>query len=359
MWNPVRSLFGGISYLGVDIGTTSIKIVEISRRGGKPNLTNYGVLESYGHLERPNNAIQTSTLKMLDNETVELLKMLLTQLKTRSKNVVASLPAFSAFVTLLEFPSMPDTEMAKAMQFQARQYIPLPISEVALDWIKVGERQDDQGILKQQVLLISVPNDQIAKYKNIFHAAGLNLIALEIESLSVARVLMAGDSTPTAIVDIGARSTNIAIVDKGNLKMNAQTDFAGGSLTQAVASGLNISNRRAEELKKRQGLLGTGGESELSTIMLPFVDAILNEVRRAKSTYESGAGGTIERIMLTGGGANLLGLEKYAEGQLGVPVVKGASFAKIGYPSSLEPIIPTIGPVFAVALGLGVRQFAQ
>lgn len=357
MWNPFRSLFGGVSYLGVDIGTTSIKIVEVSRRGGKPSLTNYGVLESYGHLERPNNAIQTSTLKMLDNETVELLKLLMRQLKIRSKNAVASLPAFSAFVTLLEFPAMPDTEMAKAMQFQARQYIPLPISEVALDWIKVGERQDDKGTLKQQVLLISVPNDQITKYKNIFSAAGLNLAALEIESLSLARILIAGDPTPTVVADIGARSTNIAVMDQGNLKMNVQTDFAGGALTQAVASGLNISNRRAEELKKRQGLLGRGGESELSTLMLPFVDAILNEVRRAKSTYEREYGGTIARIMLTGGGANLLGLEKYAEGQLGVPVVKGAPFAKIGYPASLEPIIPEVGPVFSVALGLGVRQF--
>ncbi|MDP3947152.1 MAG: type IV pilus assembly protein PilM [bacterium] len=357
MLNPLRSLFGGVSYLGVDIGTTSIKIVEVSRRGGKPSITNYGVLESYGHLERPNNAIQTSTLKMLDGETVELLLLLLKQLKVRSKNVIASIPAFSAFVTLLEFPSMPDAEMSKAMQFQARQYIPLPISEVALDWIKVGERKDEQGAVRQQVLLISVPNDHIEKYKNIMSAAGLNLVALEIESLSLVRVLIAEDPTPTAIVDIGARSTNIAIVDKGNLKMNVQTDFAGGALTQAVASGLGISNRRAEELKKRQGLMGTGGEMELSTLMMPFVDAILNEVRRAKLTYERSYGVTIERIMLSGGGANLIGLPKYAEGQLGTPVVKGAPFSRVGYPPFLEPVIPYIGQAFSVALGLGSRQF--
>lgn len=354
----LSSFFGGVSYLGVDIGTTSIKIVEISRRGGKPSMTNYGMLESYGHLERPNNAIQTSTLKMLDRETAELLLLLLRQLKIRSKNVIASIPAFSAFVTLLEFPVMPEAEMAKAMQFQARQYIPLPISEVALDWIKVGERQDDQGIVKQQILLISVPNDHILKYQSIFKAAGLNLIALEIESLSVARVLAMDEPGTSAVVDIGARSTNIVITEQGSVKMNAQTDFAGGSLTQAIASGLNISNRRAEELKKRQGLLGVGGESELSTLMAPFVDAILNEVRRAKATYEREYGGSVARILLTGGGANLLGFQEYAADQLGVPIVRGAPFAKIGYPTALDPLIPAIGPMFSVALGLGVRQFA-
>jgi type IV pilus assembly protein PilM len=293
---------------------------------------------------------------MLEDETVYLLKLLLEQAKFGTTNAIASLPAFTSFVTLLEFPVMEESETAKALQFQVRQHIPLPLSEVTLDWFKVGEKRDDRGNLRQQILLISVPNDQIAKYKKIFKAAGLNLIALEIESLSLTRILI-DDPKPTIIVDIGARSTNIAVAEQGNLRMNSQTDFASGALTQAIAGGLNISTLRAEDLKKRQGLLRRNAENDLSTLMLPFVDAILSEVVRVKINYEREYNSSIAHVILAGGGAKLPGLEKYAEKQLGVTVAKGAPFRKVEYPLALEPLVADLGPTLSVALGLGIRQF--
>ena len=154
------------SYLGVDIGTTSIKLAELKESGDLPELINYGILESYGHLERLNNAIQTSTLKMADQETTELLKILLKNTGVKSIEAVASLPTFSSFITLLEMPVMSQKDTTQTMQFQTKQYIPLPLSEVTIDWLKVGERQDQKGNLVQQVLLVSVPNEQIQKYKN-------------------------------------------------------------------------------------------------------------------------------------------------------------------------------------------------
>ena len=197
---------------------------------------------------------------------------------------------------------MPAEDTAKAVVFQARQYIPLPVSEVTIDWLKVGEREDEEGTKKQQILLISVPNERIKSYRSIFKAAGLKLVALEIESFSLARALVGSDPTPTIMADIGGRSTNIAIVDQGFWKYNGRTDFASGSLTQAIASSTNIDIRRAEELKKRRGLLGTGGEYELSTLMIPFLDVIIEEVRRVRDAYEKECQGKIERVILAGGG---------------------------------------------------------
>ena len=168
------SLIGKKSYLGVDIGTTSIKIVELAESGGHPTLKNYGVLESYGHLERLNNAIQTSTLKMLDKETGELMNQLLRKLNIKTTDVIASLPTFSAFTALLDVPVMSPQETAQAMEYQAKAFVPLPISEVSIDWLPVGEYEDEKGIKHQQVFLVSVPNEQVRKYQRIFTGLFLN-----------------------------------------------------------------------------------------------------------------------------------------------------------------------------------------
>ncbi|MDO8443067.1 MAG: type IV pilus assembly protein PilM [bacterium] len=355
-FNFLEKIFGSNSYLGVDIGTTSIKVIELVKTKGLPFLRNYGFLESYGHLERPNNAIQTSSLKMLENETVELLKLMVRHTKSSSRNAIASLPSFSAFTTLLEMPLMPDGDTTKIMGFQAKQYIPLPISSVTIDWLRVGEKKNENGDKVQQILLVSVPNEIISKYKNIFKAAGLNLLALEIEGLSVARILTSGIKEDTLIVDIGSRSTSIYIAQDGNLKFSGQTDFAGGSLTQTISSGLNIRIRRAEDLKKMRGLTGTGGEYELSTLMMPILDVIINEVERVRNNFEKNYNEKITSVILSGGGANLLGIEKYFEGQMSLPVKIANSLSKISYPPEMEPIIKELNPYLTVALGLGVKQ---
>lgn len=357
MFNPFKKFLSKKSYLGVDIGTTSIKLVELKKDSDKPELLNYGILESYGHLERPNSAIQTSTLKMLDQETAELLKILLKNAAVKSIDAVAALPAFSSFVTLLEMPIMSSKDTTQAMQFQAKQYIPLPISEVTIDWIKVGERQDAKGNTNQQVLLVSVPNEQIEKYKNIFKAAGLNLLALEIEGLSSARSLTGNLDKTTLILDIGSRSTAFAIARSGYLKVVGQTDFAGGSLTQTLAAGLNIRPRRAEDLKKQRGLKGSGGEYELSTLMLPILDVIISEARRAKDNFEKAYNEKIEQLILAGGGANLLGAAEYFQEALGIPVTKANPFSRLVYPPQIEPFVNELGPEFSVAIGLALKQF--
>lgn len=347
------------SYFGVDIGTTSIKVVEVKPGKQFPEVINYGILESSGYLARANQALQTSTLKLFEKEVIDLLKLALADMKTRSTAALASLPPFSSFMTILDFPAMKPSELQKAIAFEAKQYVPLPISEVAIDWLKVGEFRDDKGFEHNRILVISVPQEHIKRYQRIFKGAGLELSALEIENLSLVRVFGGTDQTPTEIIDIGSRSTSITFADKGQLKFVAQSDFAGSSLTQALAASLGINPLRAEELKKERGISGSGPNYELSTIMLPFLDAIINEVKKANYRYESQFGGAakIERAILTGGGANLRGIEKYFERDLGVSVVKAAPFARFEYPLAAEPLLPELNPVMSVALGLALREF--
>jgi Tfp pilus assembly PilM family ATPase len=147
------------------------------------------------------------------------------------------------------------------------------------------------------------------------------------------------------------------VAEKGAIKFSVQTDFAGASLTQALSSSLAVNPLRAEELKKERGIIGTGPNYELSTIMLPFLDAILSEVKRADFSYHAQFAGApkIERAILTGGGANLLGIQKYFETQLGMPTVKASPLLKFDYSPILTPLVTDLDTLLSTALGLTLR----
>lgn len=348
------------SYLGVDIGTTSIKVVEVKQGKQAPALINYGILQSSGYLLRTNDVLQTSSLKLFAEGAIDLLKMVLSKMKPTTMEATASLPIFSVFTSVFEFPEMSQADLERSLSYQARQYVPLPISEVEIDWIKVGEREDEKGTKFQQVLMISVPREIIKKYQYIFKKAGLNLRVLEIESLSLSRSVVGSDQTPAIVVDIGSQSTNIAFFDKAILKFSVQSDYGGASLTQALASSLNVNPLRAEELKKEHGIINIGPNYELSTIMLPFLDVIISEIKKAQFNYKSQflADHQAERLILAGGGSNLIGIEKYFEKEFSFPVVKASPIVKMEYPGVIEPLIGELNPLLSVAIGLTLKDFS-
>ena len=148
-------------------------------------------------------------------------------------------------------------------------------------------------------------------------------------------------------------------MEKGVLAWGAQSDIAAASLTQALVTSLGINPMRAEELKRERGISGTGPNYELSTIMMPFLDGIVNEVKKATYSYRQqfSTASTAERVVLAGGGANLSGIEKYFEKEFGIPVVKVAPFSRFEYPDTIAAFVPELGAPMAVALGLGMKQF--
>ncbi len=356
MFDFLKNIFSDRTYLGVDIGTTSLKIVEMKRGKTGAELLNYGYLESFDYLERANEAFQTSTLKLQEETVAKYIRALMKESGIPAHPVIAALPSFAAFTTLIEVPTLSDEELASSMQLQAKQYVPMPITEVKLDWQKVGERRDADGRVLQQVLLISVPNEVISRYQNIFKRAGLNLLALEVEGVSLARALTIGTTGPSLIYDIGSRSTTIVVAEGGFMKFAGQTDFAGATLTQTVATGLKLGNRRAEEMKRHRGLTGAAGEYELFTLLQPMVDVIINEGMRVKKNYETLYKIAVSRIILSGASANLPGLDRYIAKETGLGVAHAEPFAHITYPMRMAPFLGDLGPVLSVAIGLGQKE---
>ncbi|MDD5760754.1 MAG: type IV pilus assembly protein PilM [Candidatus Pacebacteria bacterium] len=328
--------------LGIDIGTTSIKLVELRKIEEKMELTNYGILEKYGHLERINDAIQTNSFKLLEESTSLLLKELIEKTQTQNYEAFMALPSFSGFISLMEFPEMSDKEIAKAVKFQAGQYVPMPLQETTLDW-QIIEREAGKTI----VLLMAVPTDTIQRHVRSAELAKINLKGLELESVAVARLFGKKEKGVIAIVDIGGRSTCISIMDKGSLRSSHSIDTAGGDFTQVISSGLGINPMRAEELKKASGLnFQVRGEVKISNLLIPLMDMIKREIEKAINNYYLRTKRQVEKIILTGGSSNLQGLDAYYSQELSLPVVKSDPFSLglVTYNPKLAPIIRDIGP---------------
>ncbi len=349
--------------LGIDIGSTTIKVVELTRDlQGRILLENYGFLENYGHLERVNNAFQTSGLKMLEKEVSKILSFLLKKMKVKTKDAVFGVPIYSVLATVLEMPMMPKEDLKKAIPYQAKQFVPFPLSETYLDWFLIKPSEEEikfRNFNKQLVFLIAYPKDLVLRYQRIAKICNLNLKILELETLALREAMVETDE-PIFILDIGSRVTNLVIFDNKFLRVNRFFDLASGDLTEVISSGLKVNIWRAEEFKKRVGLKPSESEREISNLMYPVIDSILREVSKLINLYLAKTGRKVTKLILTGGTASMPGFLEYCQTQFkDLKVRKGNAFLKIFYNKDLEPIIVSLEDSFGVCNGLGLRYLKK
>ena len=352
------------SYLGIDIGTSSIKVVELSRMRDTYKLENYGAVTFFSENEfLPMEVYEQNALKIPDEQVAELLKKVIIATGITAKKAAISLPVFSAFSTIIELPPMPEDEMEKAIQFEARQYVPIPVSEVSLASVVIGEERPKQnqpaaaqGKKRLEILLVAVPNEIKNKYQHIAQLAGLELIAIEMETFPLARALLKGTRDTVAIVDIGARSTDICIVDNGVARISHNFDSAGIDVTKAYGSLWRVDLAEAEKNKKAVGLDLTPGQLAVAGEVLMVVDGIVSETSRIINSYFNKTGRNVSGVALSGGSAQMSGLlERFKEG-LGLDVVIGNPFEGLIYPRELKETLAKFGPSYAVAVGLAMRK---
>lgn len=346
--------------IGVDIGTSAVKMVELTRGKQLPALRSYAILEDQSRLLRPSGAIQSSSVKLSVSQLTGLLKLGLERGAFSSRTAIASVPPFVNFTAILDLPQMADRELEQALSFQARQYIPVPLNEVSLQWLKVGQVREAGGLTRDLIMLNAVPGEYVTHCREAFSAAGLTLASLEIEQLALVRGAVGADQTPTMILDIGAQSSAIVVAEGGQVTFAEQADIGGDTVTAAIANSLGLNPVRADAMKREHGIVAQGPSHEIAAIALPAADAILGEVRKAIYTYESRFQKRIgiERVLLTGGGANLRGIEAQLGSALQVPVARAAPLYRVEYPGGLEPLLPELNPTLALAVGLGLSAVA-
>lgn len=359
------NLFGEKGKLGIDIGTAAIKIVELEKSGGRFALKNYGLFELKGtDVKSSGPGLDQSILKLPDQEIIWGLKELIKKGNIKSTDAIASIPSFSTFTTIIDMPYLSEQELAKALPFEARKYIPIPLNEVILDWsiIDILNQANPGGTLGSaskpatvQVFIAAVPKDETEKYRRIMKGAGLNLKALELENTALIRALLGNDLSPTAIVNIGGRSTSIVIVNKGYERVSHNYEIGGFEITKSIARSLNVSIEKAEDLKRKMGM-NKADENIVNEAMVSLIDMMVFETKKTISNYEGLKNQKISRVLLVGGLTNMPSFVNYFKQKLNMEIYGANAFARIIYPESLKPVIQEIANTFSIAAGLAMRD---
>lgn len=362
--------FSSKKFLGIDVGTAAVRLVQLSKNGKRINLDTYGEFNARHYFEQGRETSpSTSSSKLTDQQIADIIKTLTKAAGATSKYATLSLPSLSTFTTVITVPKMSPKELAHAVPFEAKQYVPLPISEVILDWHIINTKHISapsaagsapHDIEQYEIFVAAFPKELIDKYARITRLAGLDLRALELETFSLVRAAVDRRyPTPVALIDLGANASNISIVKNGFVHATHNFDISGATLTNALAASLQIDLKRAEELKSRQGLLGQSGEEEISKILTPLVDLIMNESERIMATYTRKTNEKITKIVLSGGSANLPGIVERFVGRFGIETSLINPFETMTYPATLMRTLKEIGPHFAVATGLAMRELIQ
>jgi len=345
------------SYLGIDIGASAIKLVELEKEEQRHKLKNYGIFSLKDYLKESWYKIPSASRKLTNEELAGIIKKTVKEAKIISNQAYVSLPVYSSFSTLIDFPNLSEKEIEAAIPFEAKKYVPLPISEVVLDWsiIESSGQQKQKGI---QVLLIAVTKEIINDYQKIIQLAGLNLSALESETFSLSRTLVGNDKSAIILIDGGARSVSVSIVDNGYIRMISNLEMGGLKLTKTISQQMNISLEEAEKLKKSLSSSQSAGQqsAQLKEVVHSVLDAVIFEIRKLIESYQTKYDRKVEKCILVGGGLHVPGFVEYFINKLGLEVSLGEPFARVIYPSLLEPIIKKeLAPSLAVAVGLAMR----
>jgi type IV pilus assembly protein PilM len=343
------------SYLGVDIGASAVKLVELSKEEGRYQLKNYAIFSLEEYLKQRKNQADSESLKISNQEMAEIIKEMIKEAKINSREAYFSVPVYSSFFTLIDFPNMSQKEIAAAIPFEARKYVPVPISEVVLDWSMVSPPNDQSN---QQVLLIAVLKKVIEDYNQIVHLADLNLRGIEGETFSLTRALIGNDKSVIILLDAGARSINVSIIDGGYVRATHNLEMGGKKITQAIAQQMNFSFDKAEELKKSlsDSQSADGKISQLREIIHSSLGVIVIEIKKIIDSYQNKYNRKIEKCILVGGGVRLFGFSDSLVNKLGLDVSAGDPFARIIYPPLLKLTLKELSPSLAVAVGLAMRE---
>jgi len=343
--------FGGDNvFLGIDIGDSSLKMVELRKKNRKIYLSNYAFSE---------NVSEVNFTKIDDiNYLAKAILKVRNEAGITSTKVTASLPTFAVFSSIINLSNVDKKNLSAAINEEAKKVIPLPLEEMILDWkIIPDENGKTPNKGNMRVFLTGSPKKLVRKYVDVFKAAKLNLVSLETETFSLVRSLIGDDKTTVMIAEIGANSTDIFIVKESIPVLNRSLAVCSSTVTTALAEKLGMTFAQAEQFKLDLSVaLGPDSKEELPKLIGNTLEPIVTEIQYMLDFYRSQNGSEIEKIILSGGGSMLLNLADYFSKRLNITVIVGDPWNRVNYAEELKPVIAEVGAKLAVAIGLAMRE---
>lgn len=355
------------SVIGIDIGSSSIKVVQLKKKGGK------AVLETYGSLSLgPYAKSKVGDIVNLDNDSLSLaLKDVMREAGVTTNSAGVGISAGASLIFLIDLPlQVEDKEYASIVPTEARKYIPVPISEVSLDFWPIPRRDtslEDSSpdvlsgtpkveVEKKEILITAIHNDTVSKYREIVKKSEIEASFFEVEVFSSIRATFGRELSPILLIDFGASRTKLAIIEYGIVRVFHIVNRGSKDITNALSKSLGVPFERAEEMKREQGLTPNVVDSTVHDIIKLSTDYIFSETSNTILTYEKKYNKNINKVILSGGGSLLKGFKELAEDAFRAEVVMADPFGKVEAPAFLSDILQSTGPEFAVSVGLALRK---
>ena len=369
---------GESSALGVDIGSSAIKIVQIKKKNGQAVLETYGELALGPYVGVGVGQAVILTTDKIAQALTDLMREKEVNITTKKCGI--SIPFASSLMSVIEMPAVSSKQLAVMVPLEARRYIPVPISEVMLDWsvIPKSEVEEEDSseytateerspvvrgagapatLAKVSVLIVAIHNETIARYQEIVAKCGLEAGFFEIEIFSTMRAVLDEALRPVMIMDMGAASTKLYVVERGVIRSSHTINRGSQDITLTISKSLGLSPERAEIMKRQVG--AAGKDKNLTDVIILTLDHIFAEVNSVLLAFEKKNNKTVSKVILVGGGSALKGLADLARNNFKTDIVIADPFNKVSAPAFLENILKETGPEFAVAIGLALRKLAE
>ncbi len=356
------------SFLGIDIGTSSLKLVELVDRKKRVEVATYAQANIPNLLINPVGSSDVAISKV-----ASVISRMMDEAGVSTDIVVAALPSVAVFSSLLTLPDLSDQEMDKAVRFAARDVVPSDLDDMVLGWSKVARQphMETDAVMNGKpsmpqavpmlpgqenipVFLTAAPKAVVDRYIRVMDILHLKIFALEVETFPLVRSLLASPQDSALIVDVGDRATTYHIIDGGTPRVSHTIEYGGYDISQKVANVLKISHEEAEMQKVEFGL----GSDAPASVHQAIVDAVNVQTQKAKSLldlYKQKEGRAVNRTIIIGGGANLKGLADTWGNALGHKAMLGNPWKGLSYPQTLERTLGELGPTYSVAVGLALR----
>lgn len=346
-------------YLGIDIGGSTIKMVELEKKRGRIYLRNYA--STYSNIKSdPLMEGRENFLKMTPADLGRILQEIFKATSFKSDKAALSIPIHSTFTTILELPSeLQGEELNSAIKYEAKKHVPIPIDETILEWRVVRQTESaiigDKDVLSggrkgkmvQEVFLMAVPKDIVARYQTLTRYLRVEPEVLEVEIFSLFRSASINKPGNYVFIDIGGQNTNVTIFSDAFIKDTFNINISGDDFTRSILQeNRSLSFNDAEKLKIDKGL----HDKLVKEALTPYFDDIIDRVRRRQP-----AGFKISAMVLAGGAVLLKGLPEYFKEKLGIEVEIINPWKNINIPTLIKPVLIKEGPSFAVAVGLALR----
>lgn len=342
--------------LGIDIGSSALKVVELKQADGVVSLSTYGELQLAPYMGKEIGEAVNLSPKQEQQALVDIIR----ESAVEAKRAVFAMPLSASFVTNVSVPRSTETELSALVRIEARKVIPASLSEVTLDWAEVGstdEKLKQDGVeVPREILIAAIQNSALERFRVLMQFANLQEPPSEIECFSALRGLRESEGETVAIVDIGATSAKLYIMRDGLLVRMYRIRAGGQLVTKQIAEALSIEFAKAEDIKCSLSRSDTQYET-VRKLHDSVYSRPLREFSQVIADYERKNDGLVTAVFLTGGATLFTGFDQLVKEALSRETIMANPFAKVSTPAFMEDVLQQIGPSFTVALGAALRAY--